>query len=108
MARRGGNGFRIALLFFCGAAHGHLDLYHHLEVSLIESDKITIFAMIHDTDLGDREFRQFLGDAYEIQYVDATEFEIDTTEEELPEGCRPGFRDGPESWSAVAGDARRP
>lgn len=82
---------RVPLALVCLTAQAHLDLYHHLEVSLTEPDKITIFAMIHDSDLGDRDFREFLRDAYDFR-LDGAPFEIsaslDETAEELPEGCR--------------------
>lgn len=78
-------------LWFCSSAQAHLDLYHHLEVSLVENDKVTIFATIHDSDLGDRDFRTFIHDAYDLQLLKAEDFEIDETETDLAEGCQLAF-----------------
>ncbi|MEM7012849.1 MAG: hypothetical protein AAF585_15345 [Verrucomicrobiota bacterium] len=82
-------------LWFCSSVQAHLDLYHHLEVSLVENDRITIYATIHDSDLGGRDFRKFIQDAYDLQLLKAENFEIDEAETGLAEGCQLAFASAP-------------
>lgn len=81
-----------AIAFFClaGSAFAHFDLYHNLEVSLTDPDKITIFATIHEMDLGEDDFLTFLAKTYKVELggqAITLAAKLDESEEELPEDC---------------------
>ncbi|MFT5466711.1 MAG: hypothetical protein ACI8UO_001811 [Verrucomicrobiales bacterium] len=74
-----------------GEADGHFDLYHNFEVNLQSSETITLFATIHETDLGEDDFLTFLAKTYVVELAgERLELaaKLDETETDLPEGCQ--------------------